>query len=321
MSARHARLRLRYRPASDVLSGEIELGTLAADHRVVESPDADTHIEWRPGLHLDGLMLAAFQVVHASALVEGEVMRRLPPEVVNLSRQLIRTGRGALRAGASTIEQVQARADAEAHLTDSQLLRPAAAPELVTPRPARRTTRNTVARSRSNAVRPPAALAPPDGTSPAWRAESARFGEPPLLRLTDTVDDAGDVLDAIDAGNAATAIEQVATAIAALEGDDDLGRNEQLVRLLRELAGVLRDQPGTTSPGTSAAARRAIRGGLALSNSERARLRWALATLDQRDRWGTAIDELHALAGELGRPRPVPRRRATGSAGPDGAAE
>ena len=67
MSAHHARVRLRYRPASDVLSGEIELGTLAADDRVVETTDADIHLEWRPGLAASGMLLSAFQVVHASA--------------------------------------------------------------------------------------------------------------------------------------------------------------------------------------------------------------------------------------------------------------
>ncbi|MFZ9629371.1 MAG: hypothetical protein ACO3C1_08465 [Ilumatobacteraceae bacterium] len=133
MSARHARVRLRYRPASDVLSGEIELGTLAADDRVVESTDSDVHLEWRPGLAADGLLLSAFQLVHASALIDSAAAQRLPRHVVELSRQLIRSGAGALRPGASAIEQVQARADAEAHLTVQQLLRPADQPDPRTP--------------------------------------------------------------------------------------------------------------------------------------------------------------------------------------------
>jgi len=334
VSARHARLRLRYRPASDVLSGEIELGTLAADHRVVEEPDLDTHIEWRPGLDLDGLMLSAFQVVHASALVEGDAMRRLPPDVVTLSRQLIATGRGTLRRGASAIEQVQARADSEAHLTIEQLLRPATAPELTPPRStgrgARRASSPPTLRSRLNSPESGSPMHRFDAARPEWpdvaglqfhRLAHPAFPADTPASLPDALDadsiehddllDAGDVLDAIDTSRVAAALERVAAAIARLGGSDDLRRADQLVRLLRELAAVLSDEPGNTSPGTSAAARRAARGGLALSNSERARLRWALTALDAPDTWQQAINELEALAEQLDAPRPDTTKGAT----------
>jgi hypothetical protein len=309
-----------------VLSGEIELGTLAADHRVVEEPDLDTHIEWRPGLDLDGLMLASFQVVHASALVEGDTMRRLPPDVVTLSRQLIATGRGTLRRGASAIEQVQARADAEAHLTVEQLLRPATAPELTPPRPtgrnARRASSPPLLQSRLTRPEPGAPLDDLRREGRITGRSSAGPQFPELEHITlpadvasftshafraDTPDerlDAGDVLDAIDTSRVAAALERVAAAIAHLGDSDDLRRADQLVRLLRELAAVLSDEPGNTSPGTSAAARRAARGGLALSTSERARLRWALTSLDTPATWQPAIAELEALAEQLGAPRP-----------------
>lgn len=248
MSARHARVRLRYRPASDVLSGEIELGTLAADERIVESTDADLHLEWRPRLDADGLLLSAFQIVHASALVHGAAVQRLPAHVVDLARQLVRSGAGALRPGASTIEQVQARADAEAHLTVPQLLRPATSPD-------------------------------PRGTTPSTAPA-----------------------DAGQAHQLAAAIEHVATAIERLPGaGDDLHRTDEFVRLARELASVLRDHPGTTSPGTSAAARRAARGGLPLCATERSRLRRALDAVDDTSSWARAVDALTALAADLDR--------------------
>lgn len=296
-----------------MLSGDIELGTLAADHRVVESPDSDTHIEWRPSLELDGLMLSAFQVVHASALVEGEALQRLPAQVLDLARQLVRTGRGALRAGASAIEQVQARADTDAHLTAAQLLRPATAPRLAEPRRQRRH-----AGSPSAAVDTGPAFDLP-GTSPSYAPLQAMSVDG--LSADDDLDDeydalsddelgVDDVLDAIAAGHAAAAIEQVATAISRLGGDDELRRADQLVRLLRELATVLRHEPGSTSPGTSAAARRAIRGGLALGDSERSRLRWALRALDTPARWDDAVAELGALAEQLGSQRPAGDRAA-----------
>jgi hypothetical protein len=312
-----------------VLSGEIELGTLAADHRVVEEPDLDTHIEWRPGLDLDGLMLSAFQVVHASALVEGDAMRRLPPEVVTLAAQLIATGRGALRRGASAIEQVQARADSEAHLTVEQLLRPTTAPELTPPRPTGRNARHTpsppLLHSRLTRPEPGAPLEPLDDQPREWRLTSRSSARPQFPDLehiplpadvasftshelrADAPDDrldAGDVLDAIDTSRVAAALERVAAAIAHLGDSDDLRRADQLVRLLRELAAVLSDEPGNTSPGTSAAARRAARGGLALSTTERARLRWALTSLDTPATWQPAIAELEALAEQLGAPHP-----------------
>lgn len=345
MSARHARLRLRYRPASDVLSGEIELGTLAADHPTVDEPDADLHIEWRPGLDLDGLMLSAFQVVHASALVESESMRRLPPEVVNLARQLIASGRGTLRPGASAIEQVQARADSEAHLTTTQLLRPTTAPDIVPPRSTRtpsRAPQRPLIQTRFTKLARYAPMSPPSIDNFGWLAAESSTSEPRqpdasaldatfLAALHDSLPDdavrdlqrnnlldsdddeldaddlldAGDVLDAIDAANVAAALERVATAIAQVGSADDLNRSDQLVRLLRELAAVLSDEPGITSPGTSAAARRAARGGLGLSNSERARLRWALTALDSPITWQPAITELESLAEQLGTLRPT----------------
>ena len=327
-----------------MLSGEIELGTLAADHPTVDEPDADLHIEWRPGPELDGLMLSAFQVVHASALVESESMRRLPPEVVNLARQLIASGRGTLRPGASALEQVQARADSEAHLTTTQLLRPTTAPDIVPPRStrsARRQPKNPPVRSRVERYNLRSPMSPPSSDSLGWLAfESSTSGphQPDAseagatfldavhrrlpddairdlprnnpLDSDDELDapdllDAGDVLDAIDAANVAAALERVAAAIAQVGSADDLNRSDQLVRLLRELAAVLSDEPGITSPGTSAAARRAARGGLGLSNTERGRLRWALTALDSPTTWQPAITELEALAEQLGIPRPT----------------
>lgn len=242
MTAHHAVVRLRYRPASDVVSGEVELGALADTTTVVESPDADTHLEWRPCRVADGNMLSSFQIVHVSSVLDADTLRRLPPEVASLVRQLVKSGRGALREGASTLEQVQARADTEATLTAGQLLRPTSAP-LVT------------------------------GSSVAADHDLALA--------------------------VAAAAHRLATIIAALPHPDDLARRDRLVHLLRELADVMRAEPGTTSPGTAAAARAAVRGGLPLTSSERRRLRWALSALEHPSTWDRGLQTLVSLTEAL----------------------
>lgn len=242
MTAHHAVVRLRYRPASDVVGGEVELDALADTAVIVESPDADTHLEWRRSRGGEETVLASFQIVHVSSVLDSDTLRRLPPEVASLVRQLVRSGRGALRNGASALEQVQARADTEATLTLGQLRRPATTPTAVP---------------------------------------------------TDSAADTGLAL-AVTA-----AVHRLATVLAALPHRDELGRRDQLVHLLRELADVMRADPGTPSPGTSAAARAAVRGGVPLTGGERRRLRAALAALDHPNTWRSGLDGIVSLTDTL----------------------
>lgn len=298
MSTQRARVVLRYLPASDVLSGVIELGTLAADQSTVESPNADTHLEWRQGIEINGPLLSAFQLVHASALLESDHAPDLPTMVLDLARQLIRSGRGALRPGASAIEQLQARATTESALPLAQLLRPRSTgvTDAMQSRPLPSAT------SAPRALRMPALLPP---SARAEHSDDSTMLAPPATASVDIHPARRDAMAL------AAALREFATATALLnDRDDDLHRTDTLVRLLRELASVLADGDGhTASPGTTAAARRAIRGGLPLGDTERRRLRWALHAVDERSAWDDAAIELQSLADDLRHAgQPVDRR-------------
>lgn len=252
MSDRLAQVRLRYRPASDVLSGEIELSTFAADQPIVDEVDADTYLEWRRCTVVDRPVLAAFQIVHASARPDGPPLDRLPAAVLALSRQLIATGTAALRPDATTFERLRVHADTETTLPVDQLAQPRAA------------------------------------TVPATPATPAEESQ---------------------AGALAAAIDEVASVIARLPEPTTVPRTRELVHLAHELASVLRETPGTTSPGTSAAARRAARQALPLDVSSRSQLWTALTQVDDRRTWQNAMAAFNTLAADLDR-RPVdhPRR-------------
>jgi len=63
-----ARLKLRYRPAADALSGHVRFASHASTSVIAESPDADTKLLW------SSEHLLSFQIVHAAArLVDGEL--------------------------------------------------------------------------------------------------------------------------------------------------------------------------------------------------------------------------------------------------------
>ncbi|MFM7253439.1 MAG: hypothetical protein ACKO27_10295 [Ilumatobacteraceae bacterium] len=248
MSPRLAQVHLRYRPASDVLSGDIELGTLAADQPITENLDADTYFEWRQCTVADGLVLSSFQVLHAAARPDGPPLSLLPAEVRVLARQVIASGTAALRPGATIIERLKVKADTTALLTIDQLLQSSAG---------------------ATAAEPP----PP---TPAERSQ---------------------------AGALAAAIDEVAAVIARLPEHVEARRTNELVHLAHELAAVLRETPGTTSPGTSAAARRAARHALPLDTSSRSMLWRALTEVDDRRHWQSALLTFNSLAADLDRQR------------------
>lgn len=119
-----ALLHLRYRPASDVLSGRVELDTADVAEHVVEALDADTTVEWRRAEQGQPDTLAGFQLVHATEVLRSDVAAALPVPVLALARQLVQSGAGALRAGASSLERVHARAESRAALVLADLARP-----------------------------------------------------------------------------------------------------------------------------------------------------------------------------------------------------
>jgi len=248
VSPRLAQVHLRYRPASDVLSGDVELGTLAADQSVTDTLDADTYFEWRHSTVVDGLVLSSFQILHAAARLDGPPLSMLPAEVLVLARQVIASGTAALRPEATMIERLKAKADTTALLTVDQLLQSSAGAVATAPLP----------------------------PTPAEQSQ---------------------------AGALAAAIDQVASVIARLPEPVEATRTNELVHLAHELAAVLRETPGTTSPGTSAAARRAARYALPLDTSSRSMLWRALTEVDDRRHWQSALVRFNSLAADLDRQR------------------
>jgi len=118
-----AQVRLRYRPASDVLSGDIELGMLAAGDPVTHSPDADTHLTWFPVLG-DDEALAGFHLLHASAQAAHGRLDALPVPLARLIPHLIERGLAALPADGTTLQRADVRVDATISVPVGQLARP-----------------------------------------------------------------------------------------------------------------------------------------------------------------------------------------------------
>lgn len=117
--ARTAQVRLRYRPASDVLSGDIELGMLAAGDPATESADADTHLRWFPVLG-DGEVLAGFHLVHASA----RSLTALPTALARLVPHLIERGAAELVTCSTPLHRAELRIDSSVRLPVIHLARP-----------------------------------------------------------------------------------------------------------------------------------------------------------------------------------------------------
>lgn len=97
----------------------------------------------------------------------------------------------------------------------------------------------------------------------------------------------------------AAAIEQLPTPATTLESR----RHAHLVVTLQELASALDDGAGRTAPGSSAAARDAVRGGLPLSRNEQIQLREALVLIDDAMRWPAAIAAFDDLVRSFAGPR------------------
>lgn len=264
-----ARVHLRYRPASDVLSGDIELSTIhaagtgqgthavASTRSIAEAPDADSHLEWqRADDDPDTEYLAAFHIVHASARLDSGTMPSLPPALMSLAADLVASGLRTLNDSTSALARVQAKVEVVLQLPPRDLVRP----------------RHT---STSN--------------------ESDDAGEPLIVPPSWSVDRSQ--LAAVG-----TSLQRLATVLHTLTAsvpDREARRTEQLTQLLRELASVLSQGRGAVAPGTTAAARRAIRGGLPLTTTERSMLRTALGQLDTTTSWSQAISAINELASGL----------------------
>lgn len=259
-----ARVHLRYRPASDVLSGDIELRTLqeadagvGADHQaahleaVIEQPDADSSLQWRR-VALDAHQagheyLASFQFVHAAARLHEGSLPRLPALLLPVAEQLIRSGAATLAHSGSALARLQAKVEVVVHLPAEQLTRPTPA-ELTVP--------------------------------PQWSVDRRQVTE-----LSTTLRRLADAIHAL--AHHATGLEA--------------SRTQLLAQLIHELASVAAQSRGIPSPSTTAAARRAVRGGLALTAGERRELRALLTQLDNTANWSATTTQLDRLCRSLKR--------------------
>lgn len=87
MNPRHT-LQLRYRPGSDVLSGEVALDLFTAGDAAFQQPDQHTSFLWAPLLD-GGEALAGFQLVGARSVLARRSASGLPAAVVTQARRLI----------------------------------------------------------------------------------------------------------------------------------------------------------------------------------------------------------------------------------------
>lgn len=250
MSTPSARLSLRYRPGSDVLSGEIDLGPREAE-LVSHSPDTDSSIVWSrsaDSLESRDDLLSSFRLVHASARWKTDSLHLLPTAVGDLARDLMSSGSLYSVADSSSLDRVRAQWKRTAELPHEALRR-----------------------------RPPASDTPSGTVGEAGPLATA------LVRLADSV------------GERSSYTEREAL------------RSDHLTHALRELASVIASGEGKPAPGTSAAARSAVRGGIPLTVNEQRKLRNALVLIDTPSNWATVRDDIDQVSSALATPPPGPR--------------
>lgn len=237
-------VRLRYRPAADVLSGQVVYPfSVSVDDVIDESPDADTQLSWAPAPD-GGEVLADFQIVHASARASLEDVG-LPATVARHADGLVDRGSRLLTDDTDVAARIRTRAEVEVQVPVDDLRR-----------------------------------APTDLMAPGhW-----------VVGRTE-VQAVGDALDRL-----AERLYHVPT-----RGEREAERTLHLARLLREVASVVRTTQGRTTPGTTAAARRACRGGVPLTAGEMRDLRQALVDLDDQHTWKQAAAALDRLSHAVGR--------------------
>jgi hypothetical protein len=123
MSSHIARVSLRYRPGADVLSGQVDLRDLRADHLVTESPDADSTMVWSSASDGDSVQyLTSFQFVHASARLDSESLP-LPAGLTATVRTLVETAHQSIAEVDDPLAKVRARAEASTELALDALRR------------------------------------------------------------------------------------------------------------------------------------------------------------------------------------------------------
>ncbi len=240
---------LRYRPAADVLSGQVsfaDLGDLTGESTatIEESPDADTTLVWSHN------RLQSFQIVFAAARASVGPLP-LPHSLFPTIETLIITTLHAVDGVRDPLVRLRAKAEATAELPLQSLTREH------TPQ-----------------------LGPHRQALDRRRATQLSHALSQLADAVHTRVPADDVVEAL--------------------------HTDHLARLLRELSSTIQHQHGTTSPGTTAAARVAARAGDTFSVGELATLEQTLTALDDPASWPRASTSLHHLL--LGMQRSQPHR-------------
>lgn len=124
-------LRLTYRPMSDLLIGQVDLGALSDDSVAhtndhTEAPDADSELVWQwlpASAETDAPVLTSFAVVHAMARYEADTLRMLPRDIAALAAEFGRTHQAIAEACPNTLERVRYRGITEASVRLASLQR------------------------------------------------------------------------------------------------------------------------------------------------------------------------------------------------------
>lgn len=286
MTVRRVMVRLRYRPASDILTGTVELDGLPVLETLETAHDADSTLHWArivdpdtscpdPSDVSDTLeVLSSFHLIHARALVRSGALPGLPADLVPHLASVVQSGTSSLRDDATTLERVQARAEAAVALSLRQLRRPDEgalyAPAQWSSDPVERRRASASLRRLSSALSSPP---PPDAAMPTPAPSPSGFARP-----------SSDVRG---------------VARRSVIAHRPVERSERVARLIDELASVLDTSDGLAAPGTSAAAALAAADDLSLSNSDREVLGRALRDMASPSAWRRASNDLDGLAEHL----------------------
>ena len=247
MTATTARVRLRYRPSADVLTGELHLPHSADAPVVTEQPDGDATMHW--SVDVDGRhFLSSFHLVHASARANAGALL-LPIPLESRVLLLMNTARSALDDVGDATARLRAKAEADFTVAVESVER-----SLVPSRVVR---------------------------SPLGRPPEAATVSDELWRVATTV-----------------GIRAVG------DNHPEAAHTQHFSRLLKELSSTIDAGCGRTAPGTSSAARAAMRDGVRMTVDERDRLERALTALDDSSSWEWSWLTLHDLADSMERPRP-----------------
>lgn len=256
---------VRYRPSADVLVAQVDDVSDPAVQR--DKPDADTVIEWvrRP----DGSRrIVGLQVLFAAArTTQGRLSPSIPDALDARLRPIVRSLAG---------------------LDGTDFTLPVPSSLGASPSPG-----DPLSRSDLNLEVPTHELELPSDLD-----DLALLSLLSLHTLSNSIMNSEPV-GASHAAGVARVLSDLANAIGDGANDADPAPTTRLTTVLRELASTIGASGGLASPGCSAAARVATRGGTPLTAGERTTLATLLGELDNPEQWPNAIEGLQQLTDRL----------------------